>query len=201
VTTYPRLTQDNPPLDYSSPYRWLHWTIATGCITLLIAGQQFNLPLSDAYRSAGLRYHSTIGTVVLVCALYLFFKRFIRRDTRPNHNLPMLKRLIATGVHLALYSLAILIPLTGLLTAYYAELPVLLLGLFDTSGYATDNALYTQIRRVHELATLLAMALLVAHVGAAIYHHRIQKDRVLSAMVDIDYYADKWRVLRRKFRR
>ncbi|WP_320823261.1 cytochrome b [Reinekea sp.] len=201
MTTYPRLTQKNPSHDYSSPYRWLHWTIATGCIVLLIAGQQFNLPLSDAYRSAGLSYHSSIGTVVLICALYLFFKRFVRRDTRPNHNLPMLKKIIATGVHLALYSLAIFIPLTGLLAAYYAELPVLLFGLVDISRYTAENALYTQIRRVHELATFLAMALILAHAWAACYHHWVQKDRVLSAMLDVDHWANRWQALCNKLGR
>ena len=201
MTSYPIRTQATAPHTYSRHYRWLHWTIASGFILLLVAGQQFNLPLSDAYRSAGLRYHSSIGTVVLICALCLFFKRFVRRDTRPNHNLPTLKKIIATAVHLALYCLAIFIPLTGLLTAYYAELPVLLFGLVDISRYTADNALYTQIRRVHELATFLAMALILAHAGAACYHHRVKQDRVLSAMLDVDHWAGKWRALREKLRR
>ena len=199
LTTFGNTTNTKQPHEYSSTYRWLHWTMAIGFITLLIAGQQFNLNLSDAYRISGLRFHSSIGSIVLVAATYMLIKRFIRQDSRPVVNMPVIKKLMATCAQLSLYGLAVFIPLTGLLTAYFAELPTHWFGVFNISQFTTDEVLFSQIRRIHELATFLGIALLCAHAGAAFYHHLVKKDQVLSSMVNMEWINDRMTPLKKYF--
>ncbi len=182
---------------YSARYRVLHWTMAIGCILLLMAGQQFNFQLTDSYRISGLRYHSSIGSVVLLAAIFLLVKRFIRRDPRPSVALSPVKKWMATGVQLTLYSLAVFIPVTGLITAYYSDMPTLVFGVFDISQFAADSVLYDRIRRLHELATLLAIALVASHGLAALYHHFVKKDDVLTSMIDLETFKSKARVVRK----
>jgi len=185
--------------EYSSPYRWLHWTMAIGFILLLIAGQQFNLNLSVDYRISGLRLHSSLGSIVFIAALFLFIKRFIRNDSRPEASMPKLKKLMATGAQLSLYRLAVFIPNRAIPTAYFSELPTLWFGIFDISQFTTNEILFTQIRRLHELATFVAIGLVCAHAGAALYHHFVKKDQVLSSMVNIEWLNNKFNQLKSVF--
>lgn len=181
---------DKPTLSdkiYSFNYRRLHWALAGIIIILLLAGQQFNFNLSDAYRINGLRAHSTLGTLSLFIVIAFIFKRFIRRDPTPKPNMPLLKVIAAKGVQYGLYSLALLIPITGLISALYSPHPVYILGLFNIAILTADaEANFSYFRSLHMWATYGAIMLLSAHAGAACYHHFIKKDGVMKSMVGIN---------------
>jgi len=171
---------------YTRSYRLLHWIMAGGFISLLVAGQQFNLDLTDSYKMAGLRYHSSIGVIILASVLGLLIKRFLLRHKRPVANMTLLKKFLAHAVQLSLYSIAILLPVSGLLTAYYSDTPTALFGTFDLSQFTSDPGMFKDWRQVHEWATFAAIALALSHAGAAMYHHLIVKDNVLTSMIDLD---------------
>ncbi|WP_119393683.1 cytochrome b [Salinibius halmophilus] len=149
---------------------------------LLIAGQQFNLNLSEGKRLFGLAAHSSIGSIGLLLALLFFAKRFILRHKRPHVELPLMQKLMATGAQLSLYSLAILVPATGLLAAIYSPNAVNWLGFINIAQFANEQS-YQTWRNWHELSTFTVLAILSAHAGAAMYHHLIKKDAVLKAML------------------
>lgn len=159
--------------------------MAGGFIALLIAGQQFNFDLTDAYRARGLKLHSSLGAIVLFTALTLMIRRWIYKEPRPEADLPPLKKLAATSVQLLLYALAVFIPLSGLATALFSPTPTLLFGAINLSQLAGDPELYARIRSIHETGTWLAMLMIGAHGGAALYHHFILKDDVLTSMLDV----------------
>lgn len=167
---------------YSRSYRVFHWLMGLGFVLLLMAGQQFNLNLTESYKISGLRYHSSIGFVVLVSALILITKRFIRNDTRPSPDLSKLQKIASNGAQFSLYSLAVYVPVTGLLTALFYQLPTEPFGLFNL-GFMPDEELFGQIRTAHELGTYAAIVLASAHICAALHHHFIKKDYILVAMV------------------
>ena len=169
---------------YSFPYKILHWAMALVMIALLIAGQQFNFNISDEYRHHGLIFHSSVGTLALIAAFSLLIKRFLLKHHRPESGLPYLQTLSANLVQFALYALAIAIPVTGLLAAYYSPHEVMLFGSYKISlaSGETEQA-WTTIRWLHRWATRLTMLLLACHAGAALYHHFIVKDDVLRKMI------------------
>ena len=174
--------------------------MAGGFIALLIAGQQFNFDLTDAYRERGLKLHSSLGTIVLFTAITLMIRRWIYKEPRPEADLPPLKKLAATSVQILLYALAVFIPLSGLVTALYSPTPTLLFGVVNLTQLAGDPELYARIRTIHETGTWLALLMIGAHGGAALYHHFILKDDVLKAMLDLSKLKQ-WVAVRRENRR
>lgn len=177
----------NPSKVYSLIYRRLHWSLAIIIISLLIAGQQFNLDISDSYRIHGLKAHSSAGIIALLIALFFIIKRFILRRPTPKPELPLLTRLMARAAQLSLYSLAIIIPVSGIFCALHSSLPVYLFGVFDISSLQlSSEASFLYFRTIHVWATRLAMLLLACHAGAALYHHFVVKDDVLKSMAVAD---------------
>lgn len=172
---------------YSLSYRRLHWSLAAIIIILLIAGQQFNFDISDAYRIQGLKAHSSLGTVSLIIVLFLLFKRFIQRCPVPKAKLSRFKLIAARCVQYSLYLLAIIIPISGLSSALFSPQPVYLFAIFDLSSLQVSNQdTFIFLRDIHLWATRVAMFLLVNHAGAALYHHFVVKDDVLKSMVAKD---------------
>lgn len=167
---------------YSLSYRVLHWLMAGGFVILLLAGQQFNLQLSDTYRLKGLMLHSSLGSLVLIAALLLLTKRFIRRDARPDPGLSQWKQWMANIAQGMLYVLAVLVPVTGMATAYFSQWPTPLFGLWNINLVASEPE-FLAVRRFHEWATFIAIATVSLHLGAALYHHFVRRDQVLSSMI------------------
>jgi cytochrome b561 len=168
---------------YSLSYRFLHWAMGGGFVILLLAGQQFNYELTQAYKLKGLMYHSTIGSLILLSAIVLVVKRFVLRHIRPHNGLRGLKRLAANGAQFSLYGLAILVPISGLMTAFYSDLPTMVFGFFDISQWVDDPGNYAIIRQIHEYLTIAAIGLVSLHILAALYHHFVKKDEVLNSMI------------------
>jgi cytochrome b561 len=87
-------------------------------------------------------------------------------------------------MHHLLYVLMVAIPLSGWLmssakgfqTVYFGVLP-----LPDLLG--KDKELGELLQTVHEILNLSLAALVVAHVGAALKHHLVDRDDVLSRML------------------
>lgn len=168
---------------YSISYRFLHWTMGVGFTLLLVAGQQFNFDLTESYKASGLMYHSTIGTIVLISAVLLIHKRFIRSDIRPDSGLTGKKLIMIKMAQLSMYMLAIVIPITGLITAFYSSDGAKLFGLWNIGQYVDEQTLFDSGRLVHEIGTFIAIALVTSHIVAAFYHHFILRDSVLSSMI------------------
>jgi cytochrome b561 len=161
----------------------LHWFMGGGFVLLLLAGQQFNLNLTEPYRIKGLMLHSTLGTLVFFACLFLATKRFIRRDPRPDNGLSGFKHHLAFMAQGALYLLALLVPLTGMAAALYSELPTRLFGVWDISQFTSNVTLFQRLRLLHEWVTFSAIAVASSHIAAAFYHHFIKRDQVLASML------------------
>lgn len=167
---------------YSLFYRRLHWSLMMIILILLLAGQQFNFDLTEMYRINGLRAHSTLGSLSLVIVLLFIYRRFIKKAPVPKVRLPWLKKILAKSVQISLYGIAIVIPVTGLLSAQYSPFPVYLLGIIDIS-YLNNPDTFIYLRSIHCWSTRLVMFLFAAHAGAALYHHFILNDLVLKSML------------------
>jgi cytochrome b561 len=95
-----------------------------------------------------------------------------------------LPRRAAGGLHLALYALMFLIPLSGwsmssakgFQTVWFGVLP--LPDLLDK-----DVALGERLQQVHLTLNLLLLLLVAGHVGASLKHHLIDRDDILVRML------------------
>src|SRR5262245_11692298 len=97
---------------------------------------------------------------------------------------PQLQRFAAHTTHWGLYILLIAQPLTGWIATSAYRASVTVFGWFELPPiWHEDRAFSEQLFFVHRLMGLAITCLVAAHIGAALYHHLVRKDRILLRMV------------------
>ena len=162
---------------YGSVAIAIHWVSAVAIIALLISGTVMAGAVGEAKRSI-LPIHATIGSLVLLLTL-VRIGWWVWGDKRPQPapNQPRMQELAARIVHGLLYAGIIVLGASGIATlALSGAIPALLSGapLPDFSGLLP--------RLTHGIVGKAMIALLVLHVGAALYHQFIRRDRLLGRM-------------------
>jgi len=91
----------------------------------------------------------------------------------------------ATASHILLYVLMIALPLVGWEMLAAADYPIPLWG--DSMRLPPilphDPALWAWLRSAHTVPAFLLFGLVLAHLGAALFHGLIRRDGVLPSMV------------------
>jgi cytochrome b561 len=172
----------NAPSRYTAPAMLLHWLMAVAIVGSLSLGLYMaDLPVSPT-RLKLYNYHKWAGITILTLAAIRLLWRLTHR---PPADLPMpeWQRLAAHSAHVALYVLFFAVPLAGWAYSSAAGFPVVLYGVLPLPDFVSpDKALADAIKPWHgRLAKLLALLVLV-HVGAALKHHFIDRDGLLSRM-------------------
>lgn len=168
---------------YSGPAIAAHWIIALLILAAFPLGvYMHDLPLSPNKLKL-YSYHKWIGITVLL----LFVPRLLWRIThRPPAALPApaWQHRIAELTHVLLYVLMFAVPLSGWLmssakgfqTVYFGVLPIP--DMLDKNKEIGDL-----LALVHKSLNLLFVAVLAGHIGAALKHHFIDKDDILTRML------------------
>jgi cytochrome b561 len=165
----------------------LHWIMAGLLIWLLLLGL-FMTALPDAgfdNRKIGLiLLHKQLG----ILALSLAFARAAWRSINPlpalARGIPGWQQFIARLVHLLLYALMFLLPLTGWLMSSCAGIPVDVFGWFTLPDLlARDEFLFRALLGAHRWLAYGLMLLLALHAGAALGHHFLFRDETLLRML------------------
>jgi len=165
--------------------RAFHWLIAALIIAQGILGlAMVQMGLTPA-KVRVFALHKSIGMTILGLVLLRIAWRLSERRPLDPAAMPPWQRLAARGVHLALYLLILAIPLSGWWFNSASNAPLVWFGLFGvpslTGGY--DPVWKPRALLVHQTLFWVLVALLVAHVGAALWHHFRQRDDVLHRMV------------------
>jgi len=162
----------------------LHWLIALALVGLFSVGlYMHDLPLSPQKLKI-YSWHKWGGVTVFLLVLVRLAWRFGHRPPALPAAMPEWQKIAANGLHHVLYLLMIAIPLSGWLmssakgfqTVWFGVLP-----LPDLIG--KDKELGEILEGVHSILNFSLAALVVAHAGAAIKHHLIEKDDVLTRML------------------
>lgn len=165
--------------------RAFHWGIAL----LIVVQAVIGLVMVDmAVTPAKLRVfalHKSIGITILALVLLRIAWRLTERRPTDPPALARWQRAAARLVHLALYALILAIPLSGWWFNSTANAPLAWFGWFDvpslTGGY--DAVWKPRALLLHQALFWLLVAVLVLHVGAALWHHFKARDDVLRRMV------------------
>jgi cytochrome b561 len=82
-----------------------------------------------------------------------------------------------------MYGLFFAVPLTGWAYSSAAGFPIVWFGVLPLPDFVpVDKALAEAIKPFHELTAFALAALVLAHVGAALKHQFIDRDRLLGRM-------------------
>ncbi|QWT46541.1 cytochrome b [Azospira inquinata] len=169
---------------YTAPAIALHWLVALGMLGAFVVGvYMHDLPLSP-WKLKIYSYHKWVGVTVFLLALIRILWRLTHRPPVLPLTMPLWQRVAAEGMHHLLYLLMFAIPLTGWLMSSAKGFQTVYLGLVPLPDLLAKNpTLGDQLKEVHEALNFLMIALVAGHAGAAIKHHLVDKDDVLTRML------------------
>lgn len=166
---------------YSSVAIAFHWTIALLVIANLVIGiGHEGIPALRNLMGA----HKAIGITVLALTAARVAWRLAHRPPPLPASTPDWQRGTAHLTHWALYALMIAMPLTGwaMVSAPDATRPLSWFGLFNVPLLPLSAGAADAGHSAHGVLGWLMLALVVLHVGAALYHHFVRRDYVLARM-------------------
>jgi cytochrome b561 len=174
----------------------LHWLIAVLIVGMVFFGWQ-----ADDLRQALFagdqnvdpqqvallfNWHKTIGLLILALSLFRLVWRFLHPAPPLPSGMAGWEKLAATGTHWAFYALMIGMPLGGWVAASASGFPSYLFNmetLAIPSIAPESEALHQAAGWAHSKGAWAILALLALHIGAALKHHFVNRDDVLSRMI------------------
>lgn len=169
---------------YGSVAILLHWGMAILIFGMLGLGLYMTgLPIGiEKLKYYG--WHKATGIVVLGLVMFRMVWRIVNRQPLLPGDMPVWQKKVAHAVHFFLYGGMVAMPLSGWLMSSAAGFPVSVYGLFVLPGIiAPDKGMHHLFETVHTWLAYGLMGALMAHIGAAFFHHLVLKDKVLRSMM------------------
>ena len=172
------------PTRYASTAIFLHWLSAFLIVAAFPLGLTMHeLPLSPLKLQL-YSYHKWLGvTILLLVAVRLAWRAGHTPPPLPA-SIPLWQQRAAHTLHGLLYLLLFAIPLSGWLMSSAKGFQTVYLGVLPLPDLiGKDKALGELLTEVHETLNFALLALVVAHIGAALKHHFIDRDDILARMM------------------
>lgn len=169
---------------YTRTAIFLHWLVALGLVgTFALGFYMHDLPLSpDKLKLYS--WHKWAGTSLLVLAVVRLAWRLTHRAPELPLSMGPMARLTANAAHWLLYALMLLIPISGWLMSSAQGFQTVWFGVVPLPDLIPKNAELAQsLKDAHVVLNYTLFAVVVGHVGAALQHHFIKKDTVLTRML------------------
>ena len=166
----------------------LHWVIAVLILGLIALGfVMVRTAIDPALQFSLYQWHKSFGMTALLLAVIRLLWRLAGRMPSPVPDLSALESRSASGMHGVLLALTLLAPLAGWALASTSTLGIptllfnrVLIPHLPLAVSAEAEGFWTW---THMLLAYGLLGLVVLHAGAALYHHFIRRDRVLSRML------------------
>ena len=170
---------------YKSIVVWIHWITALVVITQVVVGFGFHrfAERGSPERMELFAWHKTLGALILVMALVRLAVRLMNPPPPYPANFPKWERFAAVWNHRLFYIMLVALPLTGLLAvsgrAENGLVPIKFgLALPAIPGIPKEN-MYGDW---HVVLVWTTLALVVLHVGAALYNQFRSETNVAGRM-------------------
>ena len=169
---------------YTATAKLLHWLIALMIFGMLAFGfYMTGLDLSPTKLEL-YSWHKWAGVTVFALVLVRLAWRIGHKPPALPAHMPAIERLAAHAGHHLLYVLMLAIPLSGWLMSSAKGFQTVWLGVLPLPDLlAKDKALGNLLETVHVVLNYTLIAVLLGHVGAALKHHFIDRDDVLTRML------------------
>ena len=170
-----------PAAGYTLTARVLHWLMAVLVLIQIPLGVLIaNLEMGDALYSL----HKSIGVLILPLVVIRLLWRLTHPAPPLPSDIPPHQRFAAEAMHWVFYALLFVQPIIGWIATSAYPAPVPFFGLFNLPPiWGEDNALAERLYFVHRWLGIGMAFLLCGHIGAALFHHFIRKDDVLTRML------------------
>ncbi len=169
---------------YTGTAKSLHWVMAILLFGLLALGfYMHDLPLSPEKLKL-YSWHKWAGVTAFLLVLVRLAWRVTHLPPALPASMPRIMQLAAHAGHFALYALMIAIPLSGWLMSSAKGFQTVWFGVLPIPDLLDKNKeLGDLLAIVHKGLNLLFVAVLAGHIGAALKHHFIDRDDILTRML------------------
>lgn len=163
--------------------RVLHWLAAVLVVAGFVLGlQMVDLPFSPT-KLKWFAWHKWLGVTVFGLALARLLTRLLVTAPAPLP-MPAWQARAAHAAHGLLYALMLAIPLTGWLFSSAKGVPTVYLGLVPLPSLVDkDEALAAALKAAHFWLNMGLATVVIAHAGAALKHHVLDRDDTLRRML------------------
>jgi len=162
----------------------LHWAVVLLIAAIAIIGLTMTDMSNGPSKIKIYALHKSLGLTLLSLVVLRLLWRFYAGTPRPVAGTPHWQERIASLTHWALYALMFALPISGWVFNSSSGYPLQYFGWFNLPRIAERNEDLSRLSHdIHEYGFWLLLALVLAHAGAAFYHHLFQNDATLTRML------------------
>lgn len=167
------------PDRYGSVAVTIHWLTAILIVVLLSTGFNAADSADSATKAQFLRVHIPVAIIVFLLTAFRIYW-WVARDRKPDPlpGLPRWQEVLARNVHFFIYLLIFIMVGSGIAMMVLSGAGP---AVFGGDGTLPDFRDFAP-RAPHGIGANLLVLLLLAHIGAALYHQFIRRDRLISRM-------------------
>ena len=168
---------------WAAPMRAMHWTTVALLLGAYCAVWAIGAAATGAEAAWLTMLHRSFGVATLTLTLLRLVWRQCTVVPPLPADLPLLQRLAARANVAALYGSLVSQPLLGLAGSMMHGDRVSVLGVVLPDVLPVARPLARAIFQVHGWIALLLLAAIGVHAAAALFHHFVRRDEVLSGML------------------
>lgn len=182
------LSESSQAVRYSTVAIVLHWLLGISIFAMFAIGiYMTDLPFSPL-RLKLYNYHKWAGITFLILSVLRLVWRLVNKPPALpkaiEQAMPNWQTKVYHATHYALYALFFAVPLIGWAYSSAAGFPIVLFGVLPLPDFvAVDKEFAKQIKDLHEISAFALVGLALLHIGAALKHHFIDKDGLVSRML------------------
>jgi cytochrome b561 len=169
------------PAGYGLISRALHWLMGIAIVAMFVLGlYMVGLDYYSPYYNSAPDLHRAVGMILFALLLVRMLWRV--SNTRPRDDeLSRLEWWASRAVHWSFYALLLVLSVSGYLISTADGAPVSVFGI-EIPAITKSPGLETPAGNIHRVVAYAVMALVVVHTLAALKHHFIDKDSVMTRM-------------------
>jgi cytochrome b561 len=175
------------PQRFTPAQRVLHWLLAACILAMFFIGVGMVSTIAPKYLPL-IDIHKTLGIIILLLVLIRLRLRVRYGAPALPADLPAPMKLAAHLSHYLLYALMIVMPLLGWAMLSAADYPVVVFGSAHLPVILPPSeALHTLLWDTHYYLAFAFFALVLLHLGAALFHALVRHDGVFESMAGSDF--------------
>jgi cytochrome b561 len=172
------------PNHYTPSAIRLHWLLAALIFVIFPLGIVVHGMAFSPLKLQLLSYHKWLGVTIFVLALVRLAWRATHTPPPLPDSLPRWQHRVSHLVHGLLYVLMLTIPVSGWLMSSAKGFQTVLFGVLPLPDLIDKNkTLAETLFALHQALNFSLLGLLAAHIGAALKHHLIDHDDILTRML------------------
>ncbi|HCH33771.1 MAG TPA: cytochrome B [Oceanospirillaceae bacterium] len=158
----------------------LHWLMAILIIGSLLQGTILleHTPNSDPEKLSALQGHAIFGVIIGLLLILRYINLKLRNTPEPANPKGSRMAWMSSMAHKLIYLLILSVVGTGIAMGVEADFA----SLFAQTAAMPESFDTLLTRQAHNILTKLLILLLLAHIGAALFHQLVTKDQLMRRM-------------------